>query len=290
VMVALAESGLTNVDHGDRDSLGLFQQRANWGDAAQRMDPVWATTAFLTAPRLGLLVKVPGWAHVDPWVAAQRTQVSAWDGHTAQEDGLAPARDALTGQVVAPDGYGFGANYEAQYAKASSIVAAVDAATTKLRCGQVTGAQPPGDPSRHGLPASYDLATIGASPAEARAVTFALSQLDKPYVFGAAGPNAYDCSGLTLAAWAHVGVTLPHLAAAQLDAGTPVASPAGLSPGDLILAPGADGTLVAPGHVGMYIGRGLVVDAADEQIGIVVQTYTEFIKAGGGLSGIRHVG
>ena len=113
VIVALAESGLNNIDHGDRDSLGLFQQRTNWGSAAQRMDPVWATTAFLTAAGLGLLARVPGWAKADPWVAAQDTQVSAWDGHTAQLN-LPPARDAVTGNIVPPDGYGVGANYEAQ--------------------------------------------------------------------------------------------------------------------------------------------------------------------------------
>src|SRR5204862_28514 len=106
------------VEHGGSGSLGLFQQRANWGSAAQRMDPVWATTAFLTAPGRGLLVKVPGWARLDPWVAAQDTQVSAWDGHTAQEQGLPPARDTVTGKIVAPDGYGIGANYRAQYPKA----------------------------------------------------------------------------------------------------------------------------------------------------------------------------
>ena len=63
-----------------------------------------------------------------------------------------------------------------------------------------------------------------------------------------------------------------------------------MSPGDLILVPGSDGTLAAPGHVGLYIGHGLVVDAADEQLGILVQTYPDFIRAGGGLSAIRHVG
>ena len=204
VMVALAESGLSNIDHGDRDSVGLFQQRANWGSAAQRMDPVWATTAFLTAPGNGLLVKVPAWATLPPWVAAQDTQVSAWDGHTAQAEGLPPARDALTGQVVAPDGYGVGANYQAQYGKAQAIVTQIDGDAAKVDCGAI--AQLPGDAAQHGLPAGYDLATTGANPAEATAVRFALAQLDKPYVFGAAGPDAFDCSGLTAAAWARAGV------------------------------------------------------------------------------------
>jgi peptidoglycan DL-endopeptidase CwlO len=288
VMVALAESGLNDVDHGNLDSIGLFQQRSNWGSVAQRMDPVWATTAFLTSPGQGLLVKVRDWASLTPWVAAQAAQASAWDGHTAQADGLPPARDALTERVVPPDGYGIGANYEAQYGKAQAILTRVAGDAAKLNCGGI--ANLPGDASRRGLPAGYDLATTGANPAEATAIRFALAQLDKPYVFGAAGPSAFDCSGLTMMAWAAAGVSLPHWTGGQVNSGTAVASSAAMSPGDLILVPGSDGTLAAPGHVGMYIGHGLVVDAADEQIGIIVQTYPDFIRAGGGLSAIRHVG
>jgi cell wall-associated NlpC family hydrolase len=288
VMVALAESGLNNLNRGDRDSLGLFQQRAYWGSAAQRMDPVWATTAFLTAPDKGLLVKVENWASLLPWVAAQQAQVSAWDGHTAQAQGLPPARDALTGQIVPPDGYGVGANYEAQYGKASAIVARVGADAARLDCGGIPHG-PNGSPL-HELPSGYDLATTGADAAEATAIRFAVAQLDKPYVFGTAGPDAFDCSGLTMAAWARAGVSVPHWTVAQAQAGTPVASPAAISPGDLILVPGSDGTLAAPGHVGIYIGHGLVADAADEQLGIIVQTFSDFVRTGGGLSAIRHLG
>jgi len=288
VMVALAESGLNNVDHGDRDSVGLFQQRGNWGSEAQRMDPVWATTAFLSAPGKGLLARVPGWASLPPWVTAQDTQVSAWDGHTAQADGLAPARDALTGHVVPPDGYGVGANYEAQFGKAQTIVAEVNRDAARRDCGGIPHL--PGDAGRHGLPSGFDLATAGANPAEATAIRFALAQLDKPYVFAAAGPDAFDCSGLTMAAWAQAGASLPHWTVTQAQSGTPVASPAAMSPGDLVLVPGADGTLAVPGHVVMYIGHGLVVDASDEQLGIIVQAFDDFVRAGGGLSAIRHVG
>ncbi|MGH8960967.1 MAG: C40 family peptidase, partial [Jatrophihabitantaceae bacterium] len=290
VMVALGETRLTNIDHGDRDSLGLFQQRANWGTSAQRMDPVWATTAFLTAPNLGLLVKVPGWKNLNPWIAAQGVQGSAWDGHTAQAQGLPPARDALTGKIVPPDGYGVGANYQAQHARAQAILAVIDGDAVKLDCGGIPSTLPPGDAARHGLPAAYDIRSIGANPAETKAVTFALAQLDKPYVFGAVGSDAFDCSGLMMAAWAQAAVILSHWTITQAEAGTPVASPAQMSPGDLILVPGSDGTLSAPGHVGMYIGHGLVVDAADEQVGIIVQPYREFVRVGGGLSGIRHIG
>jgi hypothetical protein len=67
-----------------------------------------------------------------------------------------------------------------------------------------------------------------------------------------------------------------------------VTSFAAISPGDLVLVPGADGSLASPGHVAIYIGAGLVVAAADVQVGIIVQTYSSLIS--GGLSGIRHIG
>ncbi len=60
-------------------------------------------------------------------------------------------------------------------------------------------------------------------------------------------------------------------------------------PGDLILVSGDDGTLAAPGHVGMYIGDGLVINAASPQTGIRVQTYDDFVRVGHGLSSIRHL-
>ena len=104
------------------------------------------------------------------------------------------------------------------------------------------------------------LVITGSAPAHT-AVRYALAQLGKPYVFGAAGPNAYDCSGLTMAAWAAAGVALPHLAAAQATSGTP--EPTDLPKpvaGDLVLIPGSDGTPQAPGHVGMIVGH---IDAKD---------------------------
>ncbi|MBN9621030.1 MAG: C40 family peptidase [Actinobacteria bacterium] len=93
--------------------------------------------------------------------------------------------------------------------------------------------------------------------AAAIAVKFALAQVGKPYVFGAGGPGAYDCSGLTMASWAAAGVSLPHSAADQYNYGTHVAENA-LQPGDLIF-------FYQPiGHVTIYIGDGLMVSAPTE--------------------------
>ena len=129
---------------------------------------------------------------------------------------------------------------------------------------------------------------VGATTAETVVVTYALAQLGRPYVWGGTGPAAYDCSGLTMMAWAQAGVRLLHYTGHQIHEGSAVASYATISPGDLVLVPGSDGTVTNPGHVGLYVGEGLVESAVDVQYGIIIQPYAQFVS--GGLSGIRHVG
>jgi endonuclease/exonuclease/phosphatase family metal-dependent hydrolase len=84
LMAALQESGLRNLGHGDRDSLGMFQQRAGWGTAAQRQDREYAARAFFGGPagpnggRPPGLLDTPDWQTKDPGAAAQAVQVSAF--------------------------------------------------------------------------------------------------------------------------------------------------------------------------------------------------------------------
>jgi cell wall-associated NlpC family hydrolase len=94
------------------------------------------------------------------------------------------------------------------------------------------------------------------------AVKFACAQIGKPYVWGADGPNSYDCSGLTMAAWAKAGVYLPHNAAAQRRS-IPYVSRANLRPGDLVFY------YSDLHHVAMYVGGGWVVHAS--QAGVPVR-------------------
>jgi cell wall-associated NlpC family hydrolase len=96
----------------------------------------------------------------------------------------------------------------------------------------------------------------GADARAARAAAFALAQRGKPYHWGAEGPGAYDCSGLTWAAWRAVGVAIPRTAAGQL-AGLPRVQ-GRLQPGDLVIyaSRGPSGR-----HVGMVVGRGRMVEA-----------------------------
>ena len=118
------------------------------------------------------------------------------------------------------------------------------------------------------------------------AVRFALAQLGKPYVWGASGPNGYDCSGLMAAAWGRAGVTITRTTYTQLHDGTATTA-AALRPGDLVLTPGSDGSLAAPGHVGMFIGRGLVVEAPRTGDVIKVVTYDSFTATG--VAALRHI-
>jgi cell wall-associated NlpC family hydrolase len=90
----------------------------------------------------------------------------------------------------------------------------------------------------------------------ARAVAFALTQQGKPYRWGAEGPDAYDCSGLTWAAWEHAGVAIPRTAAGQL-AGLPRVH-GQLRPGDLVIYP-SDGP--SSRHVAMVVSPGRIVEA-----------------------------
>jgi len=98
------------------------------------------------------------------------------------------------------------------------------------------------------------------SGGSARAISFARAQLGEPYVWGAAGPSAWDCSGLTSGAWSAAGVNLPHYSVAQYYATTPV-SMSSIRAGDLLFW----GTTSSPDsihHVALYIGGGMMIHAS----------------------------
>ncbi|RRR99408.1 C40 family peptidase [Glycomyces terrestris] len=103
--------------------------------------------------------------------------------------------------------------------------------------------------------ADYDLPHM--TDDEYAVVSFALDQVGKQYVWGTAGPDTYDCSGLVLRAYAQIGIELPHNAAAQYDS-TASISREELQPGDLVYYNDLS-------HMGMYIGNGLIVHAPNSR-------------------------
>jgi len=120
--------------------------------------------------------------------------------------------------------------------------------------------RPPPTPAATAAPASTPPAPVGSGGAAA--VAAAMTRLGMPYVWAAAGPDSFDCSGLTMWAWAHAGVSLPHFSGAQY-ATTAHISMGELQPGDLVFE--AD----TSAHVAMYVGGGRII--ASPHSGTVVQ-------------------
>jgi cell wall-associated NlpC family hydrolase len=133
-------------------------------------------------------------------------------------------------------------------AKAQAVLDKLESdARAKILAGDFTGEVP----------------NVAASGRAAIAVRFAMAQVGKAYSYGASGPNAYDCSGLTMRAWGMAGVGLPHSSGAQQGSGTRI-SESELQPGDLVF-------YYSPvSHVGMYIGNGLIVNALNPGAGVRV--------------------
>jgi hypothetical protein len=107
------------------------------------------------------------------------------------------------------------------------------------------------------------------------AAAFAHAQDGKPYVFGATGPDSYDCSGLTMASYHHVGVTIPRTSEAQWQAPYPKVKWGSWAPGDLIFSDFHDGQ-PSPGHVVIYLRDGLVVAAPHTGTVVQVENVSDF--------------
>lgn len=245
LVTALQESGLRNLSYGDRDSLGLFQQRPSqgWGTAEQILDPVRASMKFYEA-----LKKVSGWQSLTVAQAAQSVQRSGFPDAYAKWEPLATALQRSIEPLLGTTGAGAGGFSPGT----SAGCAAGDAGA-----GLVT--IPAG-----ALPDGYEIPAT-APPKVRSAIWWALGQLGTPYQWGGSctashGPDPMgrcDCSSLMQQAYKAAGVTLSRTTYTQVKDGKPVAVDA-LRPGDLVFT---EGSATAPEHVGMVIGEGLIVHA-----------------------------
>jgi peptidoglycan DL-endopeptidase CwlO len=110
--------------------------------------------------------------------------------------------------------------------------------------------------------------------AVAAAIEYAEQQIGKPYLWGGTGPDAFDCSGLVMMAYRAAGIDIPRTSEVQWTFG-PRVSEADAEPGDLVFFAGSDGTPTDPGHVGLVIGGGQMIEAYATGFPIRIASYTD---------------
>lgn len=227
LMAAMTESGLRNLDHGDRDSLGLFQMRPSqgWGSPAQLTDPTYAVNKFYD-----ILLTVPNWQGLSPGAAAQAVERSAFpDRYNKHEQTAREILGAVRG-VACPTGLAADGRRVSlpSNPRAETVI---NAALSQL-----------------GVPYAWAGGTAtGPSRGTGRD----------------AGVVGFDCSGLALYAYAQIGVAVPHQTQAIWRVFQPaVRDPPQVQPGDLILLSN-NSQPAGIHHVAIYLGDGKVVHAPE---------------------------
>jgi cell wall-associated NlpC family hydrolase len=205
---AMQESTLRNINYGDRDSLGLFQQRPSqgWGSPAEVTDPQYSARKFYDA-----LQGSGNWEAKPVTKAAQDVQRSAFPNAYAKWESLAAQLVGTLADVPDPSG-----------------------------CGSGSASLP-----------------VGVAKT---AIDAALREVGKPYVWGAEGPDTYDCSGLMQWAYNIAGINLPRVSRDQFNAGghVPVRE---AQPGDLMFYATDPSDPTTIHHVFLYMGDGQMVEA-----------------------------
>ncbi|MFI1023393.1 C40 family peptidase [Streptomyces olivaceus] len=247
---AMQESRLRNLGYGDRDSLGLFQQRPSqgWGSAQQIRDPAYASEQFYQH-----LLTLDGWQQMTVTQAAQAVQRSGLPDAYAQWEDLATALQSAIVKTFPGGGDTGSTDTDQDKGPPTST------GCTPGQDGSGFGRIPEGS-----VPKGYSIPK-DADPKARKAIAWAMQQLGTLYQWGGSCTNAHgpdpmarcDCSSLMQQAYAHAGIHLTRTTYTQVGEGKAV-SPSKLQPGDLIFS---RGSAARPEHVGMYMGEGLVIEA-----------------------------
>jgi cell wall-associated NlpC family hydrolase len=126
-----------------------------------------------------------------------------------------------------------------------------------------------------------DVSAVQApTEAVATAIAYAEQQIGQPYLWGGTGPDAFDCSGLVMMAYRAAGIDIARTSEQQWATEQHVPA-SQVQPGDLVFFAGADGTPTSPGHVGLVIGHGQMIEAYAAGFPIRISTYGTATSAPG---------
>jgi cell wall-associated NlpC family hydrolase len=208
---------------------------------------------------------------------AKAAAQAAADGAAAQASSIATEKSGLIERLADLQHVSVRLAQQRQSALEEQAAAAAAAAAQREQEQQAQQAQQEQaatpDPTPHSAPTSDPTGTPTPDPptpstqptppapasGASAAIAFARAQLGEPYVWGAAGPSSWDCSGLTMGAWAAGGKYLPHYSVAQYEQSTPI-SPSQLQPGDLVFW-GSSSDPSSIYHVALYIGGDQIIQA-----------------------------
>ncbi len=249
---ALAAKTAARQAQADSDAAQAVAEKAK-SDADAAQVAAQQATADVTARKDALDAEAAHYKQLADSLSAQEQQAAV----TAAEQAREAAAAAATSQDAAP------APAAANRSRTQDAVQQAVVAPAPVSSEAAPAAEPAPAPAPSG------------NSAAAIAVAAALSKKGDAYVYGAAGPAAFDCSGLTSWAWAQAGVSIPRTSAGQGE--LPVVPLSELQPGDLV-------TYYSPvSHVAMYIGNGQVIHASTESMPIYITT-----AAGAGPNPVGH--
>ena len=312
LMTAQQESGLRNLSYGDRDSVGLFQQRTSqgWGSVKQIMDPRYSASKFYET-----LAKVKGRDSLALTVAAQKVQRSAFPNAYAKHEGssrqllaslggdapaapsVTPAPSVTAGRPIAAPGVDPAAPETAPGvlsptpvgvgAADSSAVGVVAAGEDDpaLALAQASRAEAEvqevflPEVDRAGWEQQFSASLGGASGKAADVIAEARKYLGTPYKWGGTGPLGFDCSGLLKFVYGKFGVSLPRVSYQQAAAGKRVGATAAQA-GDLWSIDNSDRNNGAD-HIALYVGNNQILEAARAGTNVRVRTLSAKELSGG---------
>lgn len=275
LITAIVESRLVNVNYGDRDSLGLFQQRPSqgWGSPDQVRDPVYAATKFFNA------LKGLGNKRYDMSMgqAAQAVQRSAYPGRYDEQIGamrtIWPLIQSKAGET--PMGMD-GKPYQMPGIDGLADIQPVPSASTMLGAWGMDSPQPVELSAFDGMGTMIGPGTNesvikqlsqesgeyakGVNGWRKAVIEYAKSALGVPYVWGGTNlKTGVDCSGLLYSAFAKAGLSLPRVSYAQANFGKRT-SMSSLRPGDLWAWDNSSRNNGAD-HIALYLGNGMILEA-----------------------------